>query len=1278
MSETIDALRLKVTSEVDAKAIDLLTGALKGLQSASSGSNIGNLAKQMTQLSDACGKLQAVTGRLYSLTASLSLLDDIKGTGINSVANGLKKLPEALKAIQNLNMAATARDIEFLTSALWPLNELDGSGIRSIANGLGKLPDALKGINDVDVDKLTDQIQRLTTALSPLAAVMRDIADGGKELNTTFKNVTITTKSYASANKTASNNVGDLSGSVSTLTRKLTSLLVKIAATVGGFRAISNAISDGIVNSMDYIENLNLFTVSMGRYADSQKRYAETVSDIMGIDPSEWMRNEGVFNNMLEGFGIGTDDAAWMSQNLTGLLYDYASFYNLSIEQAAQKITSAISGELEPVRRQGFDLSQAALTQLAQDPKWYGTMSYTIDQNTGALIGNSEAWTDNSQAVIANYNDMTQAEKAQLRYIALLTQNSDMVGDFARTLEDPANQLRIFKNNMTMVSRALGNIFIPALNKVMPYLIAGAQVLKDILNTIAELMGFQLPDMSSRVSLDGSTVGGYEDVEDAIDGAAGSAKKLKDYMIGIDELNVLNNNDNGGGSGSGAGYASDLSYALPGYDFIGDATNSKIEQIKAQIEALINDTEHDFRAWGERIGDILNGILVKWEDPFKTGLDVGNGLSDILKVADGIVIEFDWTLAGKDLGEMIMGYFNSDITYEIPNLTLDVVKGAIRFASALITNVNVFEVADNVTEGITEAIMKDYSDEYFGGHFENGVWYVTADSDLTLSIVDYHVDWSKNHPISSWLGDQIANLLGIDYVDREGNYLADVPIVTRITLASLDDPISKQLLSYFTGQQVTREILIRTSIEFDTNTKTWIKENIVDPIRNALLEAIGTVAEAIGDLFHLEDLETWGADLVANATNTGTHTGNGAQGNGGIAALLARRNYNRDQNNAASRRNTDMGSYYASQYSQQSQQTRQRRAKNAEDAGREVVEYFVKGINANGYLITNAGIESGNLYGGGANSTTGSLYTVGTNLKDTLTSGAGAGLYETMYVKGTDGGKGYNTGVESWRGKIGDTGRSIKSTLVDNMGGNLYGLLHDAGSNGVAGFSDAFKDSPHINTLINNAKAVAQSAIDAVKDTLGVHSPSVVMKDIGEQTVTGLSNGLSDATPGLVNKIKDTVTTAANTAAGTAKGTLTKALRIKSPSRVFEEIGAYTAEGFNIGFTDEAEETYKIMNGYAKKLSSVSMANLYVPTNNAMPTGINPNIAAQAQANSTAAMAAMALAMYEGVNGAMANRNGNERDINLKVMINGREVFYAVREEERKNGYEVSNGAFGG
>ena len=1240
----VDALRLNISTDYDAKSIVALVSALKGLKGASSG--VGDVASQMTELTNACTKLQAVSNNLNSLINSLTSLDNIKGTGINNAAKGLQQIPNALNGIQKIDLGTSVRDIENLTVALLPLNNIDGSGIKNTAAGLEKLPSALSGLNGVEIGNYTEKVKALASALSPLGAVLRDIADGSKVLNSTFKIATTTTKTYGTANQTASMQVGDLGSNVTTLTRKLGLLVVKIGAAVGGFRAISNAISDGIVESMDYIENLNLFTVSMGRYAETQQRYAETVSDIMGIDPSEWMRNEGVFNNMLEGFGIGTDDAAWMSQNLTGLLYDYASFYNLSIEQAAQKITSAISGELEPVRRQGFDLSQAALTQLAQDPQWYGTMSYTIDQNTGALIGNSEAWSDNSQAVIANYNDMTQAEKVQLRYIALLTQNSDMVGDFARTLEDPANQLRIFKNNMTMVSRALGNIFIPALNKVMPYLIAGAQVLKDILNTIASLLGFQLPDMSSRVSLDGDAVGGYEDVEDALGGAAGNAKKLKDYMIGIDELNVLNNNDNGG-SGSGAGYASDLSYALPGYDFIGDATNSKVEQIKTAIEDMINSTERDFRSWGEKVGEVLNGVLVKWEDPWQTGNDAGNAISGLLEFADGIVITFDWTLAGKDLGQMIMGYFDSDITYEIPNLTLDVIRGAIQFTSALITNVNAFQVADNVMTGITEAIMKEYSDDNYGGHFENGIWYAAVDTDVTLSIIDRHVEWADRHPISSWLGDQIMNLMGIDYVDREGNYIVNMPIMARIMLSATDDPFTRSLLSYFTGQDVTRESLIRVSLEFDNSAKTWIIENIVNPLR-----------------------EAFGFDPIS----TGVHSGGGASSGFSWTSALAERNRRANQN--TTRLNTDMGAYYASQYSQQSQTVRRRRDKNAEDAGREVVEYFVKGINANGYLITNAGIESGNLYGGGANSTSGSLYNIGNNLKDTLVNGASAGLYDSMFARGSDGGKGLNNGADSWRSRIGATGTSLKNTLIDNVSGNLYNSLYSAGSNGVAGFSQAFKDSPHIGTLINNARAMAQSAIDAVKQTLDVHSPSEVMKDVGEQTVAGLAEGFKDTTP-ITNSVKQTVEKATLTATNTAKGTLEKALLIHSPSRVFMQLGAYTAEGFNIGFSNEAENTYSMISSYAKKLTNVSAANLYTPSNAVVPGGINPNIAAQVQANNTAAMAAMALAMYEGMNGAMGNQNG-DKDIKLTVQINGRDVFYAMQEEQRKRGYEVSNGAFGG
>ena len=151
-------------------------------------------------------------------------------------------------------------------------------------------------------------------------------------------------------------------------------------------RTVSNLISSAITESNKYQEDLNLFTASMGKYAEQAKKYAETVSEVMGIDPAEWMRNQGIFNTLLEGFGSVSDRAYTMSKNLTQLGYDISSFFNISVEDAMLKLQSGISGELEPLRRLGYDLSQARLQQTA----------YTLGIN---------------ESVSA----MTQAEKAELR-----------------------------------------------------------------------------------------------------------------------------------------------------------------------------------------------------------------------------------------------------------------------------------------------------------------------------------------------------------------------------------------------------------------------------------------------------------------------------------------------------------------------------------------------------------------------------------------------------------------------------------------------------------------------------------------------------------------------------------------------------------------------------------------------------------------------------------------------------------------------------------------------
>ncbi len=397
------------------------------------------------------------------------------------------------------------------------------------------------------------------------------------------KTVTVGIKEVGTSSKSAASGVDKLTSS-------FLNQAVRITALIAVYRKLADVISSGISNSMAYVENLNLFNVSLGEYADNANKYANTVREAMGIDPSNWIRTQGVFNTLIKGFGVAGDQAAYMSQNLTQLTYDIASFYNISISDAEKKIQSAVAGELEPVRRLGYDLSQNALTAIAQNPKYYGKTTYAINQETGAIEANSTAVDNNTKRTIANFNQLTQGEKVQLRYIALMTQVTQAQGDMARTLNDPANQMRIFKEQTSQTARALGNIFIPALNKVLPYVTAFCQVLETAFNDLAALFGFELPDMSDRMDI-GDAEKPYQNIVAATGKAAKNAKKIKDYTLGIDELNVFKPDEPvSGGSGSGVNpYAKGATYKTPGYDFLSKAIENSIKKAKADIDKLFND-----------------------------------------------------------------------------------------------------------------------------------------------------------------------------------------------------------------------------------------------------------------------------------------------------------------------------------------------------------------------------------------------------------------------------------------------------------------------------------------------------------------------------------------------------------------------------------------------------------------------------------------------------------------------------------------------------------------
>lgn len=421
-------------------------------------------------------------------------------------------------------------------------------------------------LNTENIDALIKKLGELGNALDKLKS----------------KSVSVNIKETGSAAKSAAGNVNNLTSS-------FLKTAVSITAVIAVFRKLSTTISEGIANSATYIKTLNMFNTSLGQYADNATKYGQTVSEALGIDIASWQNTQGVFDTLIKGMGVTGEKAAYMSQNLTQLAYDISTFYGITTEEAANKLKSAMAGRTQPVRTLGYSVDQAQAVDYAQNPKNYGKQTFAINQQTGAIEANTVATDTNTQHKIVNFNQLLSSEKAIIRYNLLMTENTQVQGNFARALNDPYNQMRIFKDQLNQTSRAFGNMFIPVLNKVLPYLSAFAQLATEAFQSLAQLFGFKLPDMKDRAKIDTKP---YDHVVKATGKAAKNTQKMKDYMLGIDELNVFNPNTGAGaGGGSGAkGQNSNLkNMKLQGYDFLGKAVESSIKEAKKKIQQFFSD-----------------------------------------------------------------------------------------------------------------------------------------------------------------------------------------------------------------------------------------------------------------------------------------------------------------------------------------------------------------------------------------------------------------------------------------------------------------------------------------------------------------------------------------------------------------------------------------------------------------------------------------------------------------------------------------------------------------
>lgn len=426
------------------------------------------------------------------------------------------------------------------------------------------------------------------------------------------------------------NNIALLIEKLGTTTQKTNTKVSKFGTTLK--KVFSSAIfiqaarflGDAVNKSMGYTESLNLFTVAMGDYADEAKKYAETVSEVMGIDPADWLKAQGTFNILATGFGVTADKAAIMSKNLTQLGYDISSFYELSVSDAMTKLQSGLAGELEPLRRLGYDLSVARLQQEAY--------ALGIDKSITA---------------------MNQAEKSMLRYHAIMSQVTEAQGDMARTLESPANQTRILKAQVAQLTRSIGNVLIPVINKLLPYLIAMAQMAREAADSLALFFGFTLPEVDYSSASD--SVGDIAtDLEDAND----SAKELKRTLMGFDEINKLNASKSGSSDNIGGGVGFDME--LLEYDFLGNRLAQNLDDVKAKVEEIgkyVAIVGAGFAAW--KLTKFIADLLIAKEklDKFPTKMAIGITLSvvGIALEVKGIISAIQTELNKTSLAEILAG-----------------------------------------------------------------------------------------------------------------------------------------------------------------------------------------------------------------------------------------------------------------------------------------------------------------------------------------------------------------------------------------------------------------------------------------------------------------------------------------------------------------------------------------------------------------------------------------------------------------------------------------------
>lgn len=541
--ESIESISVEISGNADTavRSIDKLVASLERLeQRCANGAGM----KKVSEM------LDGIQAKMKSL--DLGKLGEIGSIKLSpTFANNIKKISDNVAAVSEGNIGK----IERLGKAMSSFSAIAGKSINaSVISRIRELPSALREYEGLDVSRLTGQLDSLSASLARIVPLVERFGSAVNALPPSMRSTYHAARSVATANRQLAGSFQTAGASAEGSAMALAQWYSRLLRCWYGLGVAKNVLAGFIQQSNDYIENMNLFAASMGEAAESASDFGMEAQNLLGIDFGEWARNQGVFQTLITGMGQTADRATVMSQQLTQLGYDIASFFNTSTEDAMLKIQSGIAGELEPLRRLGWDLSDARmnleLTRMGID---------------------------------ASTQSMTQAEKVALRYHLIMSQVTITHGDMARTIASPANQLRVLNAQLTLTARSIGNLLIPALNMILPYVIAAVKAIRILAQEVAAFFGIDATFEVDYSSLDTSGIASAgQDAEDALDGANDKAKELKNTILGFDEINKMSSSESGNGKDKGNGAGIGLDIPLETYDFFEGLT----DQISAKTDEM--------------------------------------------------------------------------------------------------------------------------------------------------------------------------------------------------------------------------------------------------------------------------------------------------------------------------------------------------------------------------------------------------------------------------------------------------------------------------------------------------------------------------------------------------------------------------------------------------------------------------------------------------------------------------------------------------------------------